>query len=151
MVMALIANMAAAIENVPPSSPVTTILPPRASTPVAELQRAIGADEVAGRQHAAGRRHDRPPRLRVGWVVGRGRAGRERRVAFLRIDVGDDRRLAKQGARDGKPHHADPAEADEQHRAAVGPLAEMLQRAVGGQARAHQRARESRRKAVHSQ
>ena len=34
MVIALIANMAAAIENVPPSSPVTTTLPPRASTPV---------------------------------------------------------------------------------------------------------------------
>ena len=35
MVMALIGIMAAAIENVPPSSPVTTTLPPRASSPVA--------------------------------------------------------------------------------------------------------------------
>ena len=80
-----------------------------------EAERLLGADEIAGREHAAAGGFDHgAARLAVGRIEGRGGAGLERRLALAGIDVGDDRRLRKQRARDAEPHHADAAEPDQQ-------------------------------------
>ena len=119
--MALSTNIATGSGKLPPSRPVTTTLPPLASAPVA---KASDFSEPTKSQAA----NTPPPvalisacaRLAVGRIEGRRGAGLERRLALAGVDVGDDRRLRKQRARDRKPHHADAAEADQQRRAARG-------------------------------
>ena len=110
-----------------------------------ELQRLVGADKIAHRQQAAGCFHDGLARLRVGRVVGFGRAGRDGGVSFLRVDIGDNRRRAEKSARNGKAHHADAAEPDQQNGTALRPAGMPLKSGVRGQAGAHQRPGKCRR------
>ena len=113
--------MVAGSGKLPPSSPVTTTLPPLAERAGGERQRLVRADEIAGREHAAaGGLQQRAARLAIGRIEGRGGAGLERGLALAGVDVGDDRRLREQRARDRQPHHADAAEPDQQRRPARG-------------------------------
>ena len=110
-----------------------------------ELQRFVGANEIADRQQsAAGRAHHRLARQRIGWIVGLRGAGRERGITLLSIDIGDNRRRREKGAGDGKAHHADAAETDEQDRAALGALRVTFERGISGKPRAHERPGEVR-------
>src|SRR4029077_15934257 len=63
---------------------------------------------------------------------------------ILSIDIGDNRRRREKRAGDGKAHHADPAETDEQDRAALGALRVTFERSISGKPRAHERPGEVR-------
>jgi hypothetical protein len=135
MVIAMMPNIAAPIEKLPPSSPVTTTLPPRANRRVANLQGFVRPNEITDSQHtAAGRRHHGFARIGIGWVVGRRSTCSERGVALLRIDVGDDRRGRKERACYRETHHADPSQTDKQNRTAFGTDRVPLERRVSGKA-----------------
>ena len=72
-------------------------------------------------------------------------ARRERGFALFGVDVGDVRRAAVHGPRERKSHQPDSAEADQEQRRARGAVGEALERGIGGQPRAHQRAGVRRR------
>ncbi len=84
-------------------------------------------------------------RLRVGGVVSFGRASRDGGVSLLCVDIGDKRRRAEKRARNGKSHHADAAEPEQQNGTALGPADVPLESGVRGQAGAHQRPGKFRR------
>ena len=119
MVIALSGNIAIGVVKLPPSRPVITTLPPVASAPSANASDSSEPTKSHAAVHAAGRLEQRLARARIGRIVGRRGAGLERRLALARIDVGDDRRMRKQRARERKAHHADAAQPDQQNRAAL--------------------------------
>ena len=118
--------MAAGSEKLPPSSPVTTTLPPRMSTPVTNCNDFS--------EPTKSQAENTPPvaamialrRLRIGGIEGERRACRERGGPLFSVDVGDDRRLREHGARERQAHHADAAQSDEQGRSAIGAADELF-------------------------
>ena len=142
IVIALMANMAAAIEKLPPSSPVTTTLPPARQQAGRELQRLVRADEIADREQAAGCRHDRLARLRIGGIVGLRGAGGERGLRVCRHRC--RRRLAARGT--ARVRSRGPSCPRRPVRSAAAgrarPVRMALERRIGRQPRTHQRSGE---------
>ena len=72
------------------------------------------------------------------------RRPRARHYASQHRYIGDNRRRREKRAGDGKAHHADAAETDEQDRAALGALRVTFERGVSCKPRAHERPGEVR-------
>ena len=103
MVIALMPNMAAAIK-IAAEEPGHDDLAAARHQAGGELQRFVGANEIADRQQsAAGRAHHRLARLRIGRIIGLRGAGRERGITLLRIDIGDNRRRRKSARAMARP------------------------------------------------
>ena len=102
IVIALMANMAAAVEKLPPRRPVTTTLPPRAKRPVANCSDLSEPtkSQIASNPPPVAPHHRLAARLRIGWIVGLRGAGCERSFfTLLSIDIGDNRRRREKRAR----------------------------------------------------
>ena len=89
---------------------------------MANCERLLRADEIAGREHAAaGRLHDRLAGVGIGWIEGRGGAGLRAPpracLASMSATIGGCANIARAMR---QPHHADAAHADQQRRPARG-------------------------------
>ena len=114
-------------------------MPPRATHGDRKGHRFLVAGEIDDAVEAAfGLLDDALDDVGFGGIVGDRGAVLQRGLARRRAQIGDRDLLLEHGLRERQPHHADAAEPDQQQIALPRPVDQPLQRAIGGDAGAHQ-------------